>query len=146
MIPMIDRRISGNYAIDRLNSDSVARPGTDSGTIANAKWPMGMSTNRAGTGKNSGWARQQNVNTLPVATEMAGVDMALAPNAYRELHWHSAGEWSYIFNGSCRVTAVNENGEAFVDDLNAGDLWFFPAGSMFLGIKLLDGITYTNLR
>ena len=107
---------------------------------------MGMSTNRAGTGKNSGWARQQNVNTLPVATEMAGVDMALAPNAYRELHWHSAGEWSYIFNGSCRVTAVNENGEAFVDDLNAGDLWFFPAGSMFFGTELYRGITYTNLQ
>ena len=78
--------MSGNYAIDRLNSNSVARPGSDAGDIPNAKWPMGMSTNRAGTGKNSGWARQQNVNDLPIATAMAGVDMSLRPNAYRELH------------------------------------------------------------
>ena len=127
-----DQDVLGNYDIDRLNSDSVARPGSDAGDIPNAKWPMGMSTNRAGTGKNSGWARQQNANDLPVATAMAGVDMALAPNAYRELHWHSAAEWSYILNGSARASAVNENGEAFVDDLNAGDLWFFPAGGLLL--------------
>jgi len=31
-------------------------------------------------------------------------------------------------NGSVRLSAVNENGETFVDDLNAGDVWFFPAG------------------
>lgn len=121
----------GNYNVDRLNSDAVARPGTDAGDVPNAKWPMGMSTNRAGTGKNSGWAREQNIKDLPIATAMAGVDMALAPNAYRELHWHSANEWSYIFNGSARVSAVNENGEAFVDDVNVGDLWFFPAGGLF---------------
>lgn len=89
---------------------------------------MGLSSARSGTGKNSGWARQQSIRELPISTEMAGVDMRLSPNAYRELHWHSANEWSYIFNGSVRVTAVNQNGESFVDDLNAGDLWFFPAG------------------
>lgn len=113
---------------DRLNPDLFARPGTDAGDMANSKWPMGLSSNRAGTGDRSGWARQQNINELPVATAMAGVDMALAPNAYRELHWHSANEWAYIFNGSVRVSAVNQNGESFIDDLQAGDLWFFPAG------------------
>lgn len=89
---------------------------------------MGLSSARSGTGKNSGWARQQNEDQLPIATAMAGVNMHLAPNAYRELHWHSANEWSYILNGSVRIGAVNENGESFVDDLNAGDVWFFPAG------------------
>lgn len=83
---------------------------------------MGLSSNRAGTDGKSGWARQQNINTLPAVTEMAGVDMKLAPNAYRELHWHSANEWSYIVNGSVRVSAVNQNGESFVDDLEAGYL------------------------
>lgn len=29
---------------------------------------------------------------------------------------------------SVRVAIVNQNGESFVDDLVAGDLWFFPAG------------------
>ena len=89
---------------------------------------MGLSTMRSGTGKNSGWARQENIQQLPIATAMAGVDMRLAPNAYRELHWHMANEWSYIFNGSVRIATVNQNGENFVDDLSAGDLWFFPAG------------------
>lgn len=117
-----------NYYYDRINPDLLARPGTDKGDMANSKWPMGLSSNRAGTGNRSGWARQQNTNELPVAKAMAGVDMALAPNAYRELHWHSANEWAYIFNGSVRVSAVNQNGESFVDDLQAGDLWFFPAG------------------
>lgn len=115
-------------AYDRLNSDLLARPGTDTGDLPNAKWPMGLSSNRAGTGENSGWARQQNTDELPVAKAMAGVDMRLAPNAYRELHWHSANEWSYIMNGSARVSAVNEEGETYVDDLVAGDLWYFPAG------------------
>lgn len=75
------------YAYDRLNPDLLARPGTDYGDMPNAKWPMGLSSNRAGTGDRSGWARQQNTNELPVATAMAGVDMRLSPNAYRELHW-----------------------------------------------------------
>lgn len=101
------------------------------GNVANAKWPMGLSSARSGStknGANPGWARQQNTNELPIATSMAGVDMRLSPNAYRELHWHSANEWSYILNGSVRISAVNQNGQTFVDDLNAGDLWFFPAG------------------
>ncbi|KAI0481982.1 RmlC-like cupin domain-containing protein [Xylariaceae sp. FL0804] len=118
-----------NDAIQRQNSDLLARPGTDKGDVPNAKWPMGLSTARSGTGgDNPGWARQQNVDELPVATAMAGVDMRLAPNAYRELHWHQSAEWAYIFTGSVRISSVNQNGETFVDDLQAGDLWFFPAG------------------
>jgi oxalate decarboxylase family bicupin protein len=54
--------------------------------------------------------------------------MRLSPNADRELHWHQAGEWAYILSGSVRVAIVNENGQTFVDDLNEGDLWFFPPG------------------
>ena len=52
--------------------------------------------------------------------------MRLSPNAYRELHWHQAGEWGYIFNGSVRVALVNEAGQSFVDDLNAGNLFPHP--------------------
>ncbi|MCJ1322307.1 hypothetical protein MMC15_007655 [Xylographa vitiligo] len=116
-----------NYNYDKINSDLFAPPGTDSGDFPNAKWPMGLSHNRLGL-SGAGWARQQNDAVLPAATAMAGVDMRLSPNAYRELHWHSANEWSYIMNGSVQVQAVNENGQTFIDDLNAGDVWFFPAG------------------
>lgn len=116
-----------NYNYDSINSDLGAPPGTDSGDVPNAKWPMGLSHNRGGLDR-SGWARQQNEAVLPAATAMAGVNMHLEPHAYRELHWHLSSEWSLIFNGSCRVQAVDQDGHTFVDDLQAGDVWFFPPG------------------
>ena len=116
-----------SYEYERLNPDLLAPPGSDSGTVPNAHWPMALSHNRIQPGL-AGWARQQNEQQLPQATAMAGVDMKLAPNAYRELHWHSANEWALIFNGSIRIQAMNEDGATFVDDLQAGDVWFFPAG------------------
>ncbi|OQN96739.1 hypothetical protein B0A48_17163 [Cryoendolithus antarcticus] len=116
-----------NIALDRENSDAFAPPGTDAGTVPNGKWPLGLSANRHGLGS-AGWARQQNIDALPIATAMAGVDMRLSPNAYREMHWHKANEWSLILNGSVRLNSMNEAGETFVDDLQAGDVWFFPAG------------------
>jgi oxalate decarboxylase family bicupin protein len=118
----------GTYAYEKLNSDIYAPPGTDSGDVPQLQWPMGLSHNRQGTGGRSGYARQPNENQLPASTEFAGVDMRLAPYAYRELHWHTANEWSLIFKGCVRLAAVNENGETFLDDVCAGDVWFFPAG------------------
>lgn len=116
-----------NYYYDRINSDKLAPPGTDKGQTINAQWPMGLSRNRYGK-ENSGWARQENTVVMPAATKMAGVDMRLEAGAYRELHWHVAGEWSLVLNGSCRIQAVNENGQTFVDDVTEGDVWFFPPG------------------
>lgn len=85
-------------------------------------WPLGLSHNRPGTGGRSGYAREQNVNNLPRSTEFAGVDMRLAPHAYRELHWHTANEWSLMLKGIVRLSAVNEKGETFIDDISAGDV------------------------
>ncbi|GCB27764.1 oxalate decarboxylase OxdC [Aspergillus awamori] len=116
-----------NDYYDRMNSDKLAPPGTDNGQTINAQWPMGLSHNRLGLNE-SGWARQENEVVMPGATDMAGVDMRLEAGAYRELHWHVASEWSLVLNGSCRIEAVNENGQTFVDDVSAGDVWFFPPG------------------
>lgn len=128
----------GTFEYEKLNPDIFAPPGTDSGSIPNAMWPLGLSHNRLGTGQDSGWARQQNLAQLPAATAMAGVDMRLAPNAYRELHWHTAGEWALMLKGSVRLAAVNEDGESFLDDIDAGDVWFFPAGVPH-SIQALEG-------
>ena len=114
-------------ALDRENSDVFAPPGTDAGSVPNAVWPLGLSHNRAGL-NGAGWARQQNTDVLPAAKDMAGVDMRLSPYSYRELHWHSTGEWAYILVGSVRVSVVNSNGQSYIDDLQAGDVWFFPSG------------------
>ncbi len=54
--------------------------------------------------------------------------MRLGPGGIRELHWHQQAEWAVMTYGHCRVTAVDQNGHAFVDDVQAGDLWYFPAG------------------
>ncbi|KAJ8106051.1 hypothetical protein ONZ43_g7193 [Nemania bipapillata] len=97
------------FEYEKLNPDLYAPPGTDTGDVPNAMWPLGLSHNRP-------------------ATEMAGVDMRLAPHAYRELHWHTSAEWALILKGSVRVAAMNEDGASFVDDVTAGDVWFFPAG------------------
>lgn len=116
------------YDYERINPDVYAVPGTDKGDVAQAMWPLGLSHNRQGTDPGSGWARQQNIDVLPSAEAMAGVDMRLGPNAYRELHWHTANEWSLMLKGCVRVSAVNEEGQTFIDDLCAGDVWFFPSG------------------
>jgi oxalate decarboxylase family bicupin protein len=59
---------------------------------------------------------------------MAGVNMRLEPHAYRELHWHKQGEWALMLKGSVRIATMNEAGETFVDDVQEGDVWFFPPG------------------
>ncbi|KAH8680613.1 oxalate decarboxylase family bicupin [Xylariales sp. PMI_506] len=115
------------YEYEKLNPDIFAPPGTDTGDFPQAMWPMSLSHNKLGLDR-AGWARQQNVDNLPIATEMAGVDMRLEPHAYRELHWHTAGEWSLLLKGSVRIAAVDTDGATFIDDLEAGDVWFFPAG------------------
>ncbi|KAI1074602.1 Bicupin, oxalate decarboxylase/oxidase [Whalleya microplaca] len=116
------------YEYEKLNPDIYAPPETDQGTVPQAMWPLGLSYNLFGVGHESGWARQQNQDVLPVATAMAGVDMRLAPNAYRELHWHTSAEWALVLKGSVRVAAIDTDGASFVDDITAGDVWFFPQG------------------
>jgi oxalate decarboxylase len=68
------------------------------------------------------------VRELPVATQIAGVDMRLSPGAIRELHWHKAAEWSLMLDGTARVTAVDAEGRNFIADVGPGDNWYFPAG------------------
>ncbi|KAK0728869.1 RmlC-like cupin domain-containing protein [Lasiosphaeria miniovina] len=116
------------FDYEKLNPDLFTPPGTDGGSVPSLMWPMGLSHNRPGTGTNSGWARQQNTDVLPAAKAMAGVDMRLAPNSYRELHWHTASEWALMLKGCTRVAAVDDEGRSFIDDVCAGDVWFFPAG------------------
>ncbi|KAF2657877.1 oxalate decarboxylase, secreted [Lophiostoma macrostomum CBS 122681] len=114
-------------AYDRLNSDVFIPPSTDSGEVPQSMWPFALSHNRHGLA-GAGWARSQNVDQLPSATGMAGVNMRLEPHAYRELHWHKEAEWALMLNGTARIAAVNEQGQTMQDDLAAGDVWFFPAG------------------
>jgi oxalate decarboxylase len=114
-----------NRALERENPDLLASPYTDSGTIPNLKFSFAAARNRLLTG---GWAREVTVRELPVATQMAGVNMRLKPGGLRELHWHKEAEWQYMLAGSARITLVDENGRNFIADVHVGDLWNFPAG------------------
>jgi len=60
--------------------------------------------------------------------ELAGVNMRLDEGAIRELHWHKEAEWAYVLDGRVRVTALDYEGGNFIDDLEKGDLWYFPSG------------------
>jgi len=114
-----------NVAIERENPDVLVSPVTDAGTIPNLKFPYAMARNRVLSG---GWAREITVRELPVATELAGVDMRLTPGGIRELHWHKEAEWAYMIAGSCRISLLDEEGRLFIDDVGVGDLWYFPSG------------------
>ena len=113
-----------NIPLERENPDLLASPYTDSGTIPNLKFSFSAARNRLITG---GWAREVTVRELPVATELAGVNMRLKPGGIREMHWHKEAEWAFMLAGRARITAVDEQGRTFIDDVDEGDLWNFPA-------------------
>jgi len=54
--------------------------------------------------------------------------MRLDTGVIRELHWHKEAEWAYVLSGSVRVTTIDVDGGYFIDDVNEGDLWYFPSG------------------
>jgi oxalate decarboxylase len=103
----------------------LAPPATDHGTMPNLKWSFADSHNRLEEG---GWARQTTVRELPIATELAGVNMRLMAGAVRELHWHKENEWAFMLKGRARITAVDQKLRTFQEDVGEGEGWNFPAG------------------
>jgi hypothetical protein len=67
------------------------------------KFSFAATRNRLVTG---GWAREVTVRELPVATELAGVNMRLKPGGIRELHWHKEAEWGFMLLGRCQWMAL----------------------------------------
>jgi oxalate decarboxylase len=110
---------------DLENPDLLVPPKTDSGTVPNLKFAFSDTHMRL---EHGGWSREVTVRELPVATTLAGVNMRLTPGGVRELHWHKQAEWSFMLIGRARITAVDQDGRNFIDDVGAGDLWYFPAG------------------
>ncbi|HEY4047023.1 MAG TPA: cupin domain-containing protein [Acidobacteriaceae bacterium] len=114
-----------NQVLDDQNPDSNWPPETDSGGQPPFKYSFSLSHKRIEEG---GWTRQVTVREMPISKKMAGVQMRLIKGGIRELHWHVGGEWAFMIYGSARITAVDQHGRAFVDDVNEGDLWLFPGG------------------
>jgi oxalate decarboxylase len=114
-----------NLPLEAENPDQLVPPRTDSGPVPNLKFSFAAAHNRVLPG---GWAREVTTRELPIATELAGVNMRLKPGAIREMHWHKEAEWAFMLAGRARITAIDQEGRTFVEDVGTGDLWNFPAG------------------
>ena len=107
------------------NPDSNMPPPTDHGDLVPIWYSFDLVKKRVEEG---GWTHEVTERVLPSSKDIAGVQMRLTSGSYRELHWHTADEWAYVLYGSARVTVMNPDGTMFIDDVNEGDLWIFPAG------------------
>ena len=114
-----------NIPIETQNPDIFVPPPTDHGTVANLKFPFSASHMRLERG---GWTRQVTERELGISKEIAGVNMRLKAGGVRELHWHKPAEWAFMLKGRARITAIDEEGRQFQDDVGEGDLWNFPSG------------------
>jgi oxalate decarboxylase len=114
-----------NEALRALNPNSFMPPPTDHG-LPQIFWNSFSGMRRHI--QEGGWSRQVNVHDFPISKEIAGVNMRLTAGGIRELHWHKANEWALMLTGNCRLTALNFDGAPYVNDVTAGDLWYFPTG------------------
>ena len=107
------------------NPHSNTPPPTDQGDVGPIWYSYDLTHKRIQEG---GWTHQVTQRELPSSTEIAGVNMRLTAGSFRELHWHTADEWSIMLYGNARVTVLNPDGTILIDDVSKGDLWYFPAG------------------
>jgi len=114
-----------NEALKALNPNSFTPPPTDHGLPQTFWSSFSMMHRRVQDG---GWSRQVNVYDFPISKEIASVNMRLTAGGIRELHWHQANEWALMLTGNCRLTALDFDGRPYVNDVTAGDLWYFPTG------------------
>ena len=114
-----------NVPIEQQNPSQLVPPPTDHGTLPNLKFSYAQAHMRL---ESAGWTRQITQRELPISTNIAGVNMRLNKGGVRELHWHKAAEWSYMLAGKARITAIDADGRNFINDVEEGDLWYFPSG------------------
>src|SRR5947209_3598959 len=114
-----------NRALLAENPNSNTPPPTDNGDVGPIWYSFDLTKKRIQEG---GWTHQVTQRELPSSTDLAGVNMRLTAGSFRELHWHTADEWSIMLYGNARVTVLDPDGTMFIDDVSKGDLWFFPAG------------------
>jgi oxalate decarboxylase len=114
-----------NRPLLKVNPNSNMPPPTDHGDVGPIWYSFDLTHKRIQEG---GWTHQVTQRELPSSKDIAGVNMRLTAGSFRELHWHTADEWSIMLDGTARVTVLNPDGTIFIDDVGKGDLWYFPAG------------------
>ena len=114
-----------NQPLVAQNPDPNQPPFTDKGNPGTLWYSFALTPRRLQAG---GWTHQVTQRELPLSKDLAGVNMRLTAGSFRELHWHLANEWAIMLSGKARVTLMQAEGKMFVDDVQEGDLWYFPAG------------------
>jgi oxalate decarboxylase len=114
-----------NKPILNENPNSNTPPASDHGDVGPIWYSFDLTHKRIQEG---GWTHQVTQRELPSSKDIAGVNMRLTAGSFRELHWHTADEWSIMLDGNARVTVLNPDGTIFIDDVGKGDVWYFPAG------------------
>jgi len=104
----------------------VAPPAIDAGTLPSLKFSFADVHNHPM--QPGGWARQVTGRKPQIAQELICGNMRLEAGAVREMHWHEPDEWGFVINGHMRVTAVDQDGHAFQDDIEEANIWLFPGG------------------
>lgn len=107
------------------NPDVNMPPVTDFGDMPPLWYSFDLVKKRIEEG---GWTHEVTQRELPPSKDIAGVNMRLTAGSYREMHWHTADEWSYVLYGHARVTVMQPDGKIFIGDVGEGDTWIFPAG------------------
>jgi oxalate decarboxylase len=115
-----------NTSLQDVNPDGFLPPITDHGEVQDFWSSFSAQHRRIQEG---GWSRQVTVEDFPISKDIAAVNMRLTAGGVRELHWHDAAEWAIVLSGNARITAIDSDGKAFVDDIGKNDLWFFPSGT-----------------
>ena len=114
-----------NPVLVKLNPDSDVPPPTDHGDVGPIWYSFDLAHRRIQQG---GWTHQVTERELPLSRDIAGVNMRIDRGGFREAHWHLQDEWAIMLAGRARVTMLGLDGSMFVDEVQAGDLWIFPAG------------------
>lgn len=114
-----------NQPLLKANPNSNMPPFTDHGNPGPIWFSFDLVPKRVQGG---GWTHQVTQRELPHSKDLAGVNMRLTAGSFRELHWHTADEWAIMLTGKARISVMQPDGKMFIDDISAGDLWYFPAG------------------
>lgn len=114
-----------NKVLLALDPDPNRPPFTDKGNLPPSWYSFDLTPKRLQGG---GWTHQVTQREIPLSRDLAGVNMRLTAGSFRELHWHLADEWAIMLTGRARVSVMQPNGKMFIDDVEKGDLWYFPAG------------------
>lgn len=114
-----------NTPLLKENPSSNQPPLTDHGDTGPVWYSFNLTHRRE---EHGGWSHQVTQRELPSSTDLAGVNMRLSAGSFRELHWHTAGEWAFMLYGKARISVLTPDGKVFLDDISRGGLWYFPAG------------------